>query len=208
MKIPMGLILVPALVFSLIVFSPVGDWLRLHIGRIGTILVGATAAGGALMAGEWLADRFAGSLFGAWAKPTIARRRHIFGSASEPTKKEAQLDAMTDERLLAFIKRHPSDALAQEVLCDRLKAAGDHAAYARECEKLLTLRSELSIEEKTRLYHSLADIYMDRLNQPDRARAALEAIPREFPLSHQATLARQRIIWIDDRVREAAEHPE
>lgn len=140
-------------------------------------------------AGVWI-----GGLYGRRGhERALSSRRRITRRAAARTRAERRADAMSDAALDDAIEKRPADPTLIEAKLERVKAADDRAAHARELEYFLTLDAGLTLEEKCRLHNELADLYALELNQPARARAALHALIAEFPRSYQATLARARL---------------
>ena len=124
-----------------------------------------------------------------------ARRRAV-GRLALKSPREKKFEAMDLERLRTYVEQH-DDALACEIFCERLRERGDWKEYCRWMDCLITLPSELSMDERCRRYHDLADVYLNELDRPDRARETLEALAATFPGHYQATLARQRLAAFD-----------
>lgn len=159
-------------------------------------LVGALAAGVLLIGvNHWLLARFF-RLIAPWleSEPNLrsSRRRGVRHDGYR-TRREARLDATDDDALRARIEKRPDDALALEILCERLLKAGRKADYAREMTYLLTLDNDMTIDEKCSRYHHLAEIYFQELKRPERALEMLRAIIENFPKTYQASIARQRM---------------
>jgi hypothetical protein len=114
----------------------------------------------------------------------------------------SKFDAMADETLARHIEKNPKDAEAIEIHCERLKAKGDLEGYARECEYLLTIPNELTVEEKSTLYNELADLYIGPLARPWKAVEVLNALQQALPKTYQAVLARRRLEAMDGRPAE------
>lgn len=124
----------------------------------------------------------------------LASRRRIMRSKVVCNPDEERLDKLDEDGLRTHIENHPEDALACEILCERLRAVRKWSEFARECEYLLTLKdSDTSVEERCRLYHELADLYLGELNRPERAEQALQAVVAKYPKHYQSTLARRRL---------------
>ncbi|MCL5271017.1 MAG: hypothetical protein M1457_10840 [bacterium] len=162
----------------------------------------------------WLLGRMGNILTGMSERRRLPSRRRMIRLGDMRTTAERRLDSLADDALRAWIETHPADTLASEILCERLRRAGRWDELAREMQYLLAVagttenadavparRTErptpaaarLCIEEKCTLYHRLADLYLERLHRPDRARETLAALVAEFPRHYQATLARRRL---------------
>lgn len=137
-----------------------------------------------------------------WGGDRIDSRRRIGRGVIQKTRREKKLEQMSEAELEAFIRKHPDNALAAELKCERLRAAGDQREYALATEDFLKLKSELELEEKCALYNELADLYALELDDPIRARVVLQKLIAEFPTSYQATLARTRLREMDDEPQE------
>ena len=179
-------------------FTELGEPIRSRFGQTGVIVTIAIIVGLLIMFNEWVTHRFIGALFETRSSPRLSSRRRILRIKNLRTKQEKKIDAMDDDTLRQYIEKNPRDATAIEILCERLRTRGDLEGYARERQYFASLKSDLTVAEKSRLYNELADLYLGPLAQPDRAREALQALESEFPRSFQATLARQRLRRIDD----------
>lgn len=177
--------------------SPVGDPIRARFGMTGVIIVLVVLCLLLLLARIFIGEKFGSMLWNTGKR--LESRRRIHGQDAIRTKGEARLEAMDDEALAKWIEKHPRDALAIELLAERLKKQGDISGWAREIEYLVTLKSGMSLEEKCRLYNELCDAYLDPLGQPLRAVGALKGLIEEFPRSYQATLARRKLETIAAR---------
>lgn len=124
-------------------------------------------------------------------------RRRIAGAKSTRSRAEERLEQMDEAALRAHLERKPKDALAVEILAERLDKAGRHAEYAQEIEYLLTIPNRLSKEEQCNLLNRLADQYLGPLQQPAKGRRALQMLLAQFPTHYQATLARRRLAQLD-----------
>jgi len=163
---------------------------------IGNVLIALAVAGLGLVAihlgGRLLIERVVGSLF-SLGQSRISSRRRILKANVPHTDAEQGLDALDEARLREHIEAHPHDAVACEILCERLRQADRLGEYAREMEYFLMLKSELTIEEKCSRYHDLADLYLNQLGRPDRAAEVLNTLIAHYPRHYQATLARRRL---------------
>jgi hypothetical protein len=185
--------------------TPVGDPVRDRFGMTGVVVIVAAAGGLMYWFSHWGSEWFVGVLF----KPgeSLASRRRMHKDETSKLRRERELDALDDGALRAWIDKRPRDALAVEMLCERLKLAGEFEGYARERGYFLSLENGLTAEEKASLYHELADLYLGPLGQPVLAQEALLTITKEMPRSYQATLARQRLRELGDRERDNAASP-
>ena len=184
-----------------LIATPAGDPIRDRFGMAGVYAV----LGGILMfiytvyllIGVWVEEH----LFG--VRKNLESRRRLVKQNAPKTKAERKLEAMDDGALEARIDKNPKDALAVEILCERLKARGDLQGWARETEYHLTLEAaNMTVEEKCAIHNRLADAYFLQLGRPDRAKIALRALTTEFPQSYQATLARRRLKEIEKGERQ------
>lgn len=168
------------------------------------IVLWLAGLGVAIVAAHWLVGWFAGKLALGWYRMDSYRpasRRYLSWRHAGRTRQEDTFDEMSETELRAHIEAHPKEHLACEILCERLIKEKRHAEYTREMEYFLSLKSDLTIEEKCSRYHQLADVYLNDLKRPDRAREALRAITATFPKHYQATLARRRLELMDQPVR-------
>lgn len=193
-----ALLLCSALIVVVLTMTELGRPIVDKIGLNGIIIAVAAFAGLLIFFNELVSEMFVKFFQGSYARPRLANRRRMHRDPQRRTRAEIKLDAMDDAALGAFIEKNPRDALAIEIRCERLKRQGRTEEFARELEYFITLPSNLSVEEKATLYHELAELYLGPLNQPERGRAALQAIASEFPRSYQASLARRRLELIAD----------
>lgn len=133
---------------------------------------------------------------------TLPTRRKLMRTWALKTRREMELEKMDTQQLRQHLERRPKDTLALEILAERLKQAGRLADYARETLYLLTLKTDLTIEEQCSRYHEVAQIYIDRLGRPDRAAEVLHALIAHHPHHYQATLARRRLAQLQHRLGE------
>ena len=132
-------------------------------------------------------------------KFTLGSRRRILRSRILRTPEEEQLDEMDDEQLHAYAEQHPGDSMACEILCERPRLAGRWRDYAREVRYLIARPgNQMSVEERCRRYHELADLYLEALGRPDQAIEILQTLSDNFPLHYQSTLARRRLKELED----------
>ncbi len=129
----------------------------------------------------------------------LSSRRRIMKSKGTRSRKEESLDELSDDELRQWSNKHPKDADASEILCERYKKAGLWPNYAREMEYLLTLESQMTIEEKCSVWQRLADLYQHQLARPDKAQEMLQQLIRTYPKNYQATLARRRLAEMRSR---------
>jgi hypothetical protein len=129
----------------------------------------------------------------------LASRRRMGKNKALRIKPEIALDAMTGEQLRQWIERQPTDALAVEIHCERLREGGQWPEYAREMEYLLTLRNKTSVEEQCSRWHELAVLYEQKLGRPAKAEECLMALIATHPRHYQATLARARLAELRER---------
>jgi hypothetical protein len=169
------------------------------------IAVALLVAGGVIVAihlgWDWAFQLFANRFSGPGERHRIGSRRRINPVRVDRTRAERRIEAMDDAALQKFIELHPRDRVAVEILCERLQARGRLADYAREMEYFLTLDNRLAIEEVCSRYHHLADIYLNELGRPDRAREMVQTIVATYPRHYQSTLARQRLRSMDESNR-------
>ncbi len=177
------------------------DWMHVlgFWGVVGTLAAGVLV----IWAIHWLLTRVF-RLLAPWLGPEpnlrSSRRRGVRHDGYR-TRREARLDAMDDDTMRARIEKHPNDAMAPEILCERLLKAGRKADYAREMTYLLTLDNDMTIDEKCSRYHHLAEIYFQELKRPERALEMLRAIIENFPKTYQATVARQRMRMMASQIK-------
>lgn len=129
-----------------------------------------------------------------------ARRRMVDAQKSD---EELKLEALDDAALERLIDKHPRYGLAVEVSCDRLKARGQWADYARQMQYLLTINNGMSIEEISTRYYELGEIYHHRLGRIDRAEEMIRAVIAAYPRHYQATEARRRLGELRKRAGQA-----
>jgi hypothetical protein len=173
----------------------------LSLGSLAMSLIGAAVA---IVVFHYVVGRLAGWVIDAvigFGEPKLASRRRMAKGKAFKIRDERELEELDDDALKARVEQHPGDALAIEISCERLAAAGNWAEYAREMEYFLTIAKDLTHDEICTRYHRLADVYLNELNRPDRAREMLHAITSQFPRHYQATLARKRLHWLDEGVR-------
>lgn len=204
----MGYLSLVLTLWIIFMLSPPGQAVYQKYGWVGAvgIIVGlfVVSIGPALLLAKSVSETVAYRLFTGWGGDRRSSRRRIGGRTEGiRTAKERKLDAMEDAELEAFFEANPEDALAAEILAERLKGGGDLQAYASAEERALRLEDDMSIEEKCKRYNELADLYLGSLAQPRKAAEMLQAIVAEFPNSYQATLSRDRIA----RARAAAQEP-
>lgn len=132
-------------------------------------------------------------------KHTLSSRRRILRSKILRTSQEERFDEMDDEALHAYLEEHPGDAMACEIHCERLRLAGRWADYARELRYLIARPGDqMSVEERCRRHHELADLYLEAMGRPDQAIEILQSLTDHFPLHYQAVLARRRLKELAD----------
>jgi hypothetical protein len=162
---------------------------------IGLAVAAAAAALAVHFGLAWLLDHL---LPNGYSQKTffLPNRRRMTHGQCLRTPEEERLEALSDEALEQYLERKPKDALAVEIHCERLKEAERWPDYARELEYLLTIKNELSVEERCTRHHELAELFL-KLGRPARAREALQALITAHPRHYQATLARRRLRQLD-----------
>jgi len=120
-------------------------------------------------------------------------RRRMTRAATTVSRHERKLRNMDAEAFARHLDKNPRDPLAVEMVCERLEQEGRWAEFSSQMQYLLTLKHRLTREEVCNRYNRLADLYLDRLNRPERAREMLQTIVAQFPRHYQATLARRRL---------------
>ena len=169
------------------------------------IAVALLVAGGVIIAihlgWDWVFQMFANRFSGPGERHRISSRRRINAVRVDRTRAERRIEALDDVALQEYIESHPRDTVAVEILCERLFKQGRMADYAREVEYFLTLDNRLATEEVCSRYHHLADIYLNELGLPDRAREMVQTIVATYPRHYQSTLARQRLRSMDESIR-------
>jgi hypothetical protein len=150
-------------------------------------------------------NKIVGWLFGRFVEwstaqkdPTMANRRRILRGKVLKTRSELHLEELDEDQLRAHIEKYPRDYLAVEILCERFQREDRWAEFARESEYYLTIADDLTHDEACARYHRLADLYLEKLNRPDRAREMLRTIVAQFPKHYQATLARRRLAALEE----------
>lgn len=194
----MGYLSLVLTLWIIFMLSPPGQAIYQKYGWIGAvgIIIGllVLSIGPAMLLARSVSESIAYRLFMGWGPDRRSSRRHMGGRTEGiRTAQERKLDAMEDAELEDFFEKNPDDALAAEILAERLKGGGDLQAYASAEERALRLEDDMSIEEKCKRYNELADLYLGALARPRKAAEMLQAIVAEFPNSYQATLSRDRI---------------
>lgn len=133
-----------------------------------------------------------------WSAEKYDSRRRIGASVIQKTRREKKLDRMNESQLDDYLRKHPDDALAMEIKCERLRQGGNVRAWAEAAEALLRMNTKMSMEEKCSRYNELADAYLHDLDDPLRAHVVLRLLIEDFPRSYQATLARTRIRMMEE----------
>lgn len=203
----MAYLLMAEILLGFMILFPMSDMGYRFVQKVGMtwFIVMVIGAGGVIVLLAQIVSHFYVARIFQWGprKQRLGSRRRMNRQFARKTDSEIKLDAMDDAALADYVEKHPRSAGALEIYMERLKAERNWIAYASQCQYFLMLSSEMGIEEKCALYNELATLYMGPLAQPARAREALLALTKEFPLSHYATLARERLNQIDESLRAA-----
>lgn len=158
---------------------------------IGLVAV-ATAIG--IAAASWFARQAAEAVLGG-GRAGIQRAPLAGGIGPSPATRRAE--SMDDDELRRWLENHPRDAPALKELCRRARKSGDAATAASLLERQIDAMGDADIEARCMAHHQLADLCLGPLNQPDRARKALQEFADRFPRSIQARMTCERIARID-----------
>lgn len=105
-----------------------------------------------------------------------------------------QLD-MAETKAKDLVEKYPADKRVSDKLCDVYVKSGKFENCIDERRRLIA-QGKLSMEEKCTIYNRIADLYIDKLENPDGAVFALRQLINEFPESPNAQFAYKRIEMI------------
>jgi hypothetical protein len=163
-------------------------------GAIGvplTIALTLVVAAGVIFGCHWLTSFLAETAVSGGRIPEDEEERE----ADRESRAEAhrkRIEGMNRSQLESWLRDHPRDAVAVQFLCRRLRQAGEFDELVRVLEGFLARDPDLDPEAMSMFYHRLADILIDPLGQPNRARMALRTFAAKHPSTETATQALER----------------
>ena len=102
--------------------------------------------------------------------------------------------------LKSLIKKYPKDKIISDKLINLYRQINRYEDVIDEKKRFL-ITAKLSDAEKSTIYNRIADIYIEKLNNPDGAIFALKQMIEDMPYTKEAQLAQDRIDNIEKNIK-------